>query len=682
MDGDISLDLKGPGARAAGSTSSHDNALQGRCAGRTPRSYHGSLDGLRALAVLSVLLYHAEVGWLPGGFLGVEVFFVLSGYLITTLLLTEAKQKQGDIDLSAFWLRRCRRLLPALMLVVFTILGYAAILLPAEIAALRIDALAALTYLSNWYLIIKSVSYFEAIGRPSLLQHCWSLAVEGQFYLIWPFVVAVCARHSARVSLLLITLGGLLLSAGLMISWYDSAIDPSRLYYGSDTRAAGLLAGALTAQLLPLRRSRRSRGGILQGCISLTGVLTCVGLFWLMCVLDEHNGHTFQGGMTVTAIFAALLIAVLVRQQGGWTTLFSNAPMRWLGARSYGIYLWHWPVYCITRPDVDVVLDGPALLLLRIAVTLVLAALSFRWLETPVRLYGLRWLIAGTHTAQPIEVHAPVRVASLVAAFTVVTSIGLTVATATPPPLPEELTVLEDNARSLQNAGSLMNQAIDFPVIVTPLVEPGQTSRSPLIVARPGPLGFSPACCVPIVAEEGAISRGTRQEMSATGGDNGTVLPYRTVLLFGDSVMLGAAAELAALLGSGAHIDAQVGRQVDKGLEALRKHASAASLGEAVVIHLGTNGTFTFEQMTEIMDLVGSDRHVFLLTAKVPRRWEASVNETIRRAAATWNNVSIIDWQAESRKASGIFGDDGVHLKPKGRKVYASLVFDGIVHAH
>jgi peptidoglycan/LPS O-acetylase OafA/YrhL len=221
-----------------------------RAAGEVRLPYLPGLDGLRALAVIAVLLYHAELPWIPGGFLGVEVFFVISGYLITTLLLAEWRQR-GRIDLKAFWLRRARRLLPALYLLLVVTLAYAVVFLPGEVAGLRGDAVAALGYVTNWYLVLGHESYFEAIGRPSLLKHLWSLAVEEQFYLLWPPVLALGLGVGAtRWRERRVLLGALALAAAsalLMALLYRPEVDLSRVYFGSDTRAAGLLIGAALA---------------------------------------------------------------------------------------------------------------------------------------------------------------------------------------------------------------------------------------------------------------------------------------------------------------------------------------------------------------------------------------------------------------------------------------------------
>ena len=236
-------------------------AIRAAVSRRAGLSYLPGLDGLRALAVLAVLAYHADQIWLPGGFLGVDVFFVISGFLITSLLIEEW-QVRGTVNLTSFWLRRIRRLVPAVVMMVVATLCYAVAFLPNEIARLRSDSLAALTYVTNWYLILSQQSYFEAIGRPSLLRHLWSLAVEGQFYLVWPPVFVVVMRRWHPRGVLLGALTLCVGSAALMAALYDPEFDPSRVYYGSDTRAGGLLAGVALAFFLTQFSSRVFRRAI------------------------------------------------------------------------------------------------------------------------------------------------------------------------------------------------------------------------------------------------------------------------------------------------------------------------------------------------------------------------------------------------------------------------------------
>src|SRR5215213_8777139 len=297
-------------------------------------SYSPGLDGLRAIAVMAVLLYHADLGWIPGGFLGVEVFFVISGYLITALLLSEWRQK-GTIDLKNFWLRRARRLLPALYVLLVVTLAFAVVFLPGEVAGLRGDVFAAVGYVTNWFLIFGQESYFESVGRPSMLQHLWSLAVEEQFYLIWPVVLAVGlgvgATRQRRRRVLTVALLGAAASAAAMALLYAPGVDPSRIYYGTDTRATGLLCGAALAFLwspgdksrpaepshhgpkLPDKgRFRRRWGWTSPLLLDVVGLVALGTLVWFFLHLGEFEPFLYRGGFALVALATVVAIIAVV----------------------------------------------------------------------------------------------------------------------------------------------------------------------------------------------------------------------------------------------------------------------------------------------------------------------------------------------------------------------------------
>lgn len=346
--------------------------------------YLPGLDGLRAIAVVAVLLYHAGTE-LWGGFLGVESFFVLSGYLITALLLAEW-QLTGRIDLGAFWRRRARRLLPALFLLLAGTLAIAAIFAPEELTGLFDDTLAAFAYVTNWFLIFSNQPYFDPMVRPSLMQHLWSLAVEEQFYLLWPILFMLGIRFLGRPGLLVAIVAGIGASLYLMTTLSQIGVDQSRAYYGTDTRASGLLLGAALALLWspgrPPLASSRVAGYLLDG----TGALALCGLIASFVLLDEYHPMLYPYGFAGVALLTLLLIAAISHPQARiLPRLLGILPLRWLGTRSYGIYLWHWPIFMVTRPYMDVPFDGWQLLALRMGIVLILADLSYRIVEMPIR---------------------------------------------------------------------------------------------------------------------------------------------------------------------------------------------------------------------------------------------------------------------------------------------------------
>ncbi len=346
--------------------------------------YQPALDGLRALSVLVVLAYHADIRWLPGGFLGVEVFFVISGYLITALLVEE-RARTGRIDLRGFWVRRARRLLPALWLLLVTVPIVAAVVARDAFDSLRAEVLAAFGYVTNWYLVLSDTSYFAELGRPPLLRHLWSLAVEEQWYLAWPLVFAVATtlvRGRTR-ALVLPFAAAAVASAVWMAVLFTPDVDPSRAYYGTDTRAAGLLVGAALACFwAPWRTPQRRIGGVELEALAL-GSLAVLGaaVVWA----DEYQPLLYQGGFLVVALCTATVIAATVDDRClALRRVLGTRPLVAIGVRSYGLYLWHWPVFMLLRPQ-DVGLDGPGLLVLRGVVTAVCTEASYRLVELPVR---------------------------------------------------------------------------------------------------------------------------------------------------------------------------------------------------------------------------------------------------------------------------------------------------------
>jgi peptidoglycan/LPS O-acetylase OafA/YrhL len=347
-------------------------------------SYQPALDGIRALAVAAILAFHGQLSWARGGFLGVDAFFVLSGYLITSLLIEEWR-RTGHIDLPAFWARRARRLLPALYLLLLAMAGYAVVFARAEeLKDLRGDALSALAGISNWWPFIVDRDY----STP--LRHIWSLSIEQQWYLVWPpvFLLLIRARSSPLrllfAATVLLALASVLLSAWL----YEPETVPRRVYFGTDTRAQSLLVGAALAALLvqygPIRGVRAGRA------LQILGILCAAAVAWAWMRTPVHHEFLYQGGYLLFALAVAFVIAAVVQSEAGvLSRLFASAPLRGLGLISYGVYLWHVPVYWVLTSE-RTTLDGYALFVARVYLSLMLAIISYNLIETPFRRGVLR----------------------------------------------------------------------------------------------------------------------------------------------------------------------------------------------------------------------------------------------------------------------------------------------------
>jgi peptidoglycan/LPS O-acetylase OafA/YrhL len=352
-------------------------------------AYRAPLDGLRAFAVLGVMAYHGGITWTPGGFLGVDAFFVISGYLITSLLVNEWGE-HGTIRLRSFWARRARRLLPALFLMIVAVAVYAAVAAPLDtLGQLRSDALATLAYVANWHQIVSGQGYFAQQALPSPLLHTWSLAIEEQFYLLWPLALLLLLRWRRSVRLVLaVTVVATVGSVLEMAMLFHPAHDTARLYYGTDTRAQSLLIGVALALVLVGREpARRAWSRLLLTAGAGIGILVTA---WAWSHLDGNSSFVFRGGFALCGLAFAAVIAGVVQVPDSFVArALSFAPLRYVGRISYGLYLWHWPVYLIvdhTRTG----LTGTALLAVRFAVTFALAIVSYHLIEAPIRRGALR----------------------------------------------------------------------------------------------------------------------------------------------------------------------------------------------------------------------------------------------------------------------------------------------------
>jgi peptidoglycan/LPS O-acetylase OafA/YrhL len=597
--------------------------------------YIPGLDGLRALAVTAVLLYHANLPWIPAGFLGVDVFFVISGYLITSLLLTESR-KTGKVNFRRFWYRRVRRLLPALFLMIGVVAFYTVVFLPNEASKLRGDLISSIFYVNNWWQIFHHQSYFAAAGRPPMLQHLWSLAVEEQFYLFWPmlFILGMFLFQRKR-SRMLIAIGvGIVVSTLLMAILYNPLGDPSRVYYGTDTRASTLLVGVALAFVWSPWRLQAKVGRGARFVLDAIGIGALAGLVWIVLNVNEFQPGLYRGGFLVVAILAAVVIAVAVHPVGGLLNSFLSLPVLiWIGKRSYGIYLWHWPVYMVTRPTLDVPLTGLPLLFIRIAITVTLAELSYRYVEQPIRHGTFMAHFGRLRMSEGAERSRLTRVTLLsggaVALVLVVIVVGLV--NAGPAPLP-----------------------------------PGFSAGSATASARAGP---------------GATTTTRAATASATGPDAPSTTvppaPVNPIIGIGDSVMLGAQSALEARM-PGFVTNAAVSRHFGEAVDIARGYRDAGQLGNAVVVHMGTNGLVTADEFDAMMDSFRTVKRVVIVNLKVPRNWEGQDNDVLRDGVARWPNAVLLDWNAAGNANPGWFWDDGFHLQPNGAAAYAGLIADAI----
>jgi len=419
-----------------------------------------SIDGLRAIAVTAVILYHLGITWIPGGFLGVDLFFVISGYVITRLILDSINQSSA-LDLRAFYAARLRRIYPAFIFMVICTIIFIGVWAPEAIKRFLSDLPYALTGTINWFLVARHQDYFEAIGRPPLLQHTWSLAVELQFYLIWPIILLTVLKYFgkkniARIALLIAIISGVTLFLVSLRLDQSNAQQISHIYFGTDTHSLGLFLGsALAVSWIPQNLSADIAKRA-QDVIDGIGVVGLLGLIATFLFIDETNAGLYRIAFPLAGIFGCLVIISLVHPASRFAPLISSAPFRWVGQRSYGIYIWHWVIFQVTRPSVDLTGQTWALYLARVLLVLALADISLRWVEIPFR-QGMvqNWFRGMKYRAPKVKLRQQLSIVfSIIAVLAVTSSISVQAINKADQISQDLLTQQEDQAASQEDLGS------------------------------------------------------------------------------------------------------------------------------------------------------------------------------------------------------------------------------------
>ncbi len=628
-------------------------------------TYMPSLDGIRALSVLAVIIYHANKMWLPGGFLGVEVFFVISGYLITLLLLAES-EKNGSISLKEFWWRRARRLLPALWVVVLGVVVFAALFQREMLGTLRGDVIAALLYGFNWFQIWVGTSYFTSFEFVPL-RHLWSLAVEEQFYLIWPVVMLIVAKFGKRrlpivsavffgLAVVLAIYTALVYQPGTISNIGDtpnqfmslfgqpvSRID--FLFLGTLTRSSGLLLGAALAIWWRPWLLQNSRAGAnkLFDFIGIGGLAALALMMWrFQTVIEGTDEGTvgydflFRGGFFLTDLASLAVIAAAVHPSSKiLARSLSNPVLVWLGRRSYGFYLFHWPVFQFYRRFAGKGLT-PYEFVVLVLFALALTELSYRYIETPVRQGAVsRWWAEFRQPAFGAQLVRRQRrivlsaVASLLPVFGVV---SLATAGVQLDEIAQNLSDNEGNTVDVLGGG----QSDDAGVAATASTIAGQIA-------------------------------------TATTTLDGQPID---VLAIGDSVMLGAA---NVLTDRGVTVDAVKSRPYRQALEIANYMKSVNRLGSVVIIHLGTNNTVDELTLDEIMVPLKDVPLVLFVTVHVPSEVRQNTNNRrINELTSRYENVKVLDWYSIALAHPEYLYSDKIHIRPEGQKVYADLMMQAI----
>jgi len=607
-----------------------------------------AIDGLRAIAVAAVFIYHADSSWLPGGFLGVDVFFVISGYLITSLLLAEL-EKTGTVAVLRFWAGRARRLLPALFLLLAVVLIIGATVERGKLVGIRGDALSALFYYANWHFVFGHESYFAQFGRAGLLRHLWSLAVEEQFYVLWPLLFLLVMRVSRRVLAPALVALAAIASTALMWHLYQPGTDTSRIFYGTDTRAAPLLVGVLLAYAwkpssLPTRRRPQAPRGL-----NFASLVALGAVIYMFIAVHDYDQRLYRGGFLVLALCAAALLATVVHPASIVGRQLARAVPRWIGERSYGIYLWHWPILVFTRPGIDVHLARGILIPAQALATVILAAVSYRFVELPIRTGALRRL----RPRKPRLLAQP-RTPLAFAAGGIAGLLALIALT------PSGVAALPPGF----NSNTLASSRHASSHLVLP---PGHAAKPP--AARQHAVGtVTSSTSSHHSGRPPARHRPKPPPIPTTG----------TILAVGDSVMLGASSALTSVLGPDLHIDAVVSRQPEETIARLFAYRAAGSLPRRVIVHIGDNGPVYYADVLRLRAALAGVPLVVIVNVRVDTSWQSEVNSELAYAVKGWHEATIADWYDDS-SGPGLLAD-GTHTTPAGAREFAAVIARALRH--
>ena len=575
--------------------------------------YIHSVDGLRAVAVIAVLLYHLGIGWIPGGFLGVDLFFVISGYVITGLIL-DSIERSGGLDLRAFYVSRIRRLVPALVAMVFFTTLFIGVYAPETVRRFLADLPYVFTGTMNWALVNREQDYFESVGRPPLLQHTWSLAVEAQFYLIWPLVLLFVLRFFGKRNISFVALA-IALASGVALFIYSIQIDikesaVSHVYFGTDTHSIGLFLGSALAVSWKPQNLTKEITKRAQDFVDLIGVFGFLGLLSTFLFINESDPTLYRIAFPLSALFGCATLISVVHPASRFAPILSTKPMIWIGERSYGIYLWHWIVFQLTRPTLDLVGDDWALYSLRVLIVFALADISLRYVEVPIRRgYFELWFRGMKYRTRSVQ-------------------------------LRQKITTVLAVVVALSAASVISINAIERADRIAAAEKAAQE-----LVTNDGSI-------------DGVVTASTTPGLWVTG--DSVILGIRNVLASYEKIEL---------------INARVGRQIGELIEVAETDHKFVT-DSPVVLNMGNNNKLVESDVIKLMEIVKNQPKIIVVNTAVPRGWRDENNALISKVVSRYPNTEIVDWARISENHPEYFASDGVHLNPPGVNAYVSAILE------
>ena len=599
--------------------------------------YLPSIDSLRALAVLAVIIYHVDVNYLPGGFLGVDLFFVLSGYLISSLIIKEYR-KTGSLNLYNFYIRRARRLLPAVYFMIT--IGLVVMVLFNEVLLRKshLDAIFGYIYSSNWWYIFHKLDYFDSFGAQSPFKHLWSLAIEEQFYMIFPLLFLLINRkkkskdgtYKLNKNFLYVVLGLILVSLIAHILLFDIN-NISRIYFGTDTRAFSLLVGVVGAILYPMEKLHAKvtpQQNIMYSVISLVSIAT---LITVMIYTSEYNTWLYRGGFLLVAIIGLIVIISSGKQHTLMSRLLSFKPVVFIGKISYSLYLWHFPILVLTTPVSEIGNPNIIFVILRIILTFALATASYVFVETPIRKLGFKNYINVIFKKLKKRPRKSRKAyAGIVGLVSVLFLMGI------------------------------FGKSVPF--ISTAFVKEMETNKETQFVNNGNNKDNN----------QEKSSDSNKDKKDNKEDKNNSDKKYSSVLVMGDSLTVDIGEKFQELY-PGAVIDGKIGRQLYVAVEEAKSYSKYNNENSAIIFQLGTNGPFTESQIEELVKEFDK-ADIYFVNIKVPRAWEKTVNAALKETQEKHSNVKIIDWYSVANSSKDLFEPDRVHLNQTGIAEMVTLI--------
>lgn len=608
-----------------------------RLARRRQRQYITGIDGLRTLAVLGVIVYHLLPNVLQGGYLGVPLFLLISGYFVTYQISKHLMQ-DGFFDIREFYKRRFKRLYPVLIAMLVLTTAYITLFARPLLYHIKAIVLTNLLWVYNWWEIKNGQSYFDQFGGISPFTHLWTLGVEAQFYLLWPLILILLFRilgKKKRVSRVVLLLA--IASAVEMALLYDPG-NINRVYYGTDTRAFSLLLGSWLGLTWPLNRLRKnliqSDINMLNGLGIASIIITIIGFF----TLNGQNPATYSGGMFFYSFIGMITTAMILHPGASMNRWMTNPVFTWVGKRSYGIYVYQYPVMAFYEQAIHVGVHPIINSLIELVIIGVVSELSYQLLEKPLANYDWTNIRQDLHSIKTISLQGGIKMA-----FSVI-ALGIALFGLSQPDHQPAKTAVQARIEHNHQLAAQHNKQ---------LAEGKKTSTE----------------------KSGKLEKKynlTAQQVK--------VLKNTKVTAIGDSVMADAANSIQELMPQ-AYVDAKVGRQGSEAPAVISQLKSDGHLNKNVVLNLGTNGAMTKETVNQILSGIGSNRQIYWLTAHVPTKpWQQTVNREIKAAAKKHKNVHVIDWSAESNNHADWFADDNVHMDEQGNIHYTRMVAKAILN--